>query len=570
MKRFISIFIAALIIASSIPFSAFASTSVINITEKQMTDNAYKNIENALNEASINATKNNPYVINLPSGNYTLKSGLHIYSYTTLNLKPDTVLLKGFTDGNMLKLGKKEEANSAYDGYENITVNGGVWNGNFKGACIMRFAHCNNITVKNCTLQNQKNAHHLELAAAANFTINNCIFEGYYKTESTDGLAVQIDVIHSSSHFSSYEEYDDTPCKNITVNGCKFSDVYSGVGTRSGVVGSYFNNIRITNNTFTEIRDLGICAFNFRNSLISNNRIDGATVGIIFQSFPEMNVKNRFFMPNLNTASTTIYKNTKSYIKNNSINVSNNTSRGNSSGIAVYGGYVSGDYAKELKINAGEYYTEGLSVTSNKLRVASASSEGVIMEMANKCKLYSNSIISSSDSSSDGIFILGGVANTVYKNTVKGFYNGISTVNNSRKNTVKSNTIKSNSAYAVNVDEISSAYIYYGNTVKGNKLGKYFVKDKAYPLYAKDIKLKAVKSKKTGNKLSWNKIKGASGYQIYRASSKKGTYKLIKTVNKKKLSYTDKAKKGKKYYYKIRAVKKVNGTKIYGKYSNKK
>ncbi len=570
MKRFICTILTVLIVICAFPFTAHASSTVINITENQMSENAYKNIENALKEAKINATKNSPYVINLPSGNYTLKSGLHIYSYTTLNLKPDTVLLKGFESGNMLKLGVQEEANSGYDGYENITINGGVWNGNFKGSCIMRFAHCKNITVKNCVLENQKNAHHLELAAAYNFSINNCVFDGYYKTESTDGLAVQIDIIHSSSHFSSYEEYDDTPCKNITVNGCKFTDVYSGVGTRSGVVGSYFNNIRITNNTFDNVTDIGICAFNFRNSLISNNKINGATLGIIFQSFPEMNVKNRFFMPNLSSASTLIYKNTNSVIKNNVLKITNNTSRFNSSGISVYGGYVSGDYGKEIKINEGEYYTEGLSVYSNKISVNSASSDGVIMEMANKCKVYSNSIISSADSSSDGILVYGGVSNTFSKNTVKGFNNGISTVNSSAKNTFKSNTIKSNKSYAINVDESSKAYIYYGNTVKGNKLGKYYIKDKAYPLYAKDIKLTASKSKKQGNRLSWNKIKGASGYKIYRSTSKNGTYKLIKTVSKKKFSYTDKKKKGKKYYYKIRAYKSVNGSKIYGKYSNKK
>ncbi len=568
MKRFICSLLSVLIIVCAVPFTAQASSNVINITEKQMNDNAYKYIENALKEAKNNATKEKPYVINVPSGNYTLKKALHIYSNTTLNLEDDTVLLKGFTDGNMIKLGVKEEANSGYEGYENVTVNGGVWNGNFKGACIMRFAHCKKITVKNCILQNQKNAHFLELAAANNFKITNCIFEGYLKTESTDALALQIDIIHNSAHFSAYEEYDDTPCKNITVSKCTFTDVYSGVGTRSGVVGSYFDNIKIKNNTFKDLSDIAISAFNFRNSEISGNKINSATMGITFQTFPDVNAANRLYLPNDKDADTDIIKDTNSVIKNNSITVYNTTYRGNSSGISVYGGSVSAEYAKEIKVKKGKYYAEGLVLSKNKIKVHSASSGGVIMEYANKCSLKDNSIISYSDSSADGIIFLNGDNNIVSGNTVKGFFNGISAVSGSVKNKFTKNVIKSNSNYAISVDKKSKALIYYGNTVKGNKKGKYHIKSKNYPLYAKDIKLNAEKSL-SGNRLKWNKVKGVSEYKIYRSNKKNGTYKFIKTVKAKKSSYTDYNKKGSKYYYRIRAVKNVNGSKIYGKYSNK-
>lgn len=68
------------------------------------------------------------------------------------------------------------------------------------------------------------------------------------------------------------------------------------------------------------------------------------------------------------------------------------------------------------------------------------------------------------------------------------------------------------------------------------------------------VKAKRVKSKV---KLTWKKVKGADGYEIYRATSKKGKYQKIKTLKKGTIvSYTDgKAKKGKTYYYKVRAVK---------------
>lgn len=53
--------------------------------------------------------------------------------------------------------------------------------------------------------------------------------------------------------------------------------------------------------------------------------------------------------------------------------------------------------------------------------------------------------------------------------------------------------------------------------------------------------------------LSWKKAKGAKKYQIYRSTSKNGTYKKIKTT--KKLSYKNTGlKKGKMNFYKVRSV----------------
>lgn len=62
--------------------------------------------------------------------------------------------------------------------------------------------------------------------------------------------------------------------------------------------------------------------------------------------------------------------------------------------------------------------------------------------------------------------------------------------------------------------------------------------------------------------LTWKKVSGVTGYQIYRSDSKDGTYKKIATVKKAKTtSYTDKTvKAGKTYYYKIRTYKE-NGKK---------
>lgn len=86
-------------------------------------------------------------------------------------------------------------------------------------------------------------------------------------------------------------------------------------------------------------------------------------------------------------------------------------------------------------------------------------------------------------------------------------------------------------------------------------------------------KLKSVKKKGKKFKLTWTKVTGANGYEIYRSTKKSKGYKKIKTLNgNKKVTYIDGKglKKKKTYYYKVRVVKKVGGFKYYSAFSNVK
>ncbi|MCC3867878.1 fibronectin type III domain-containing protein [Terrisporobacter mayombei] len=59
-------------------------------------------------------------------------------------------------------------------------------------------------------------------------------------------------------------------------------------------------------------------------------------------------------------------------------------------------------------------------------------------------------------------------------------------------------------------------------------------------------------------KLEWNKVKGASGYRIYRSTMKNGFYRRIDEVCGKTTCYIDKElDSGTNYYYKVKAFKKV-------------
>ncbi len=90
--------------------------------------------------------------------------------------------------------------------------------------------------------------------------------------------------------------------------------------------------------------------------------------------------------------------------------------------------------------------------------------------------------------------------------------------------------------------------------------------------YFSDAKVSLKASDGTGAKLTWKKLSGASGYEIYRSTKKSGKYEKIKTVTGgKTTSYTDKkVTMGKTYYYKVRAYKKSGKTKLYSPYSGVK
>ncbi len=76
----------------------------------------------------------------------------------------------------------------------------------------------------------------------------------------------------------------------------------------------------------------------------------------------------------------------------------------------------------------------------------------------------------------------------------------------------------------------------------------------AYAATLKKPVVTATNTAPTTVKLSWKKVKGAKKYIIYRSNKKSKGYKAVKTVTK--TSYTNKKLTcGKKYYYKVAAVK---------------
>ncbi len=79
-------------------------------------------------------------------------------------------------------------------------------------------------------------------------------------------------------------------------------------------------------------------------------------------------------------------------------------------------------------------------------------------------------------------------------------------------------------------------------------------------------KITASKTSATGAKISWSKVSGVKGYELYQAKTSAGNYQLLTSTTgsgyvKKSLT------KGRTYYYKLRAYTIVNKKKVYSAYT---
>lgn len=153
---------------------------------------------------------------------------------------------------------------------------------------------------------------------------------------------------------------------------------------------------------------------------------------------------------------------------------------------------------------------------------------------------------------SDGYF--------VYRATSKnGTYKLVATVRGRYNNYYIDSSLSSGKNYYYKV----AAYRTYKNQ-KGRGEYTSAVLGATKPATVSGVKATAQSGKKI--KISWSGTSGANGYEIYRATSKKGKYKKVATTTAK--SYTNKSlTKNKTYYYKVRAYKTVSGKKVYGSYS---
>lgn len=542
--------------------------------ENAASDNA-KVIQAAFDEAKNKASDKNRYRIYFPKGEYHINTTLNIFSNTELYLDEKTTLVQDAPKGqNIVKAGDFSQKHILYNGFRNIKIDGGKWDMQFNGSCAMRFGHCTNLSIRNVNITNILDAHHIEAAAVDTLSITDSTFTSSLRRGSNSCEAIQLDILHDSKHFPGFEEFDDTPNKNVTISGCTFSNLHSGIGTRSAVVSKYFDNVVIENNKFENIQEKAISCFNYKNSKIINNTFTNVNSGICFEYLPNnffgaysqrMYIANDKSIGKINSKSSTV-------ISGNVMNIKQMAE--SSYGIYAYGAKVDASTAKANGIVAGDYTINDLSIDNNTITVEENSSKsyGIYITGVNKSEISSNTLTdySSAKDGINGINICASKKNVIKNNNISGaFNNGISIFNKSfpgSKNLlITSNSISGVKSYGIRVAEFSYATIKSDNNISAGLSPLCLYSQN----YSQNVPTPSVKSKgySLRNKplIRFSSLNGSAGYKVSR-SAYNGTFKEIATVYGENLNFEDKSSTAfSKNYYRVTPIYNVGGTVVTGK-----
>lgn len=587
MKKIISLLLALAVMFSfsltgTAAFAAEIKYSDIVIGDGELSENDRnaasdnaKVIQAAFDEAKNKASDKNRYRIYFPKGEYHINTTLNVFSNTELYLDEKTTLVQDAPKGqNIVKAGDFSQKHILYNGFRNIKIDGGKWDMQFNGSCAMRFGHCTNLSINNVNITSILDAHHIEAAAVDTLSITDSTFTSSLRKGSNSCEAIQLDILHDSKHFPGFEEFDDTPNKNVTISGCTFSNLHSGIGTRSAVVSKYFDNVVIENNKFENIQEKAISCFNYKNSKIINNTFTNVNSGICFEYLPNnffgaysqrMYIANDKSIGKINSKSSTV-------ISGNVMNIKQMAK--SSYGIYAYGAKIDASTAKANGIVAGDYTISDLSIDNNTINVEENSSEsrGIYITGVNKSEISSNTLTdySSAKDGINGINICASQKNVIKNNNISGtFNNGISIFNKpfpgSKNLLITSNSISGVKSYGIRVAESSYATIKSDNNISAGESPLCLYSQN----YSQNVPTPSVKSKgySLRNKplIRFSSLNGSAGYKVSR-SAYNGTFKEIATVYGENLNFEDKSSTAfSKNYYRVTPIYNVGGTIVTGK-----
>ncbi|CAG7616164.1 hypothetical protein PAESOLCIP111_01873 [Paenibacillus solanacearum] len=232
--------------------------------------------------------------IYVPKGVYRLTRMLRIYRNTKLMLHHEAVILRCHNDSFLLN-GQSGAAYAAYTGHGNITIEGGIWDGNilqYPDAYVgFNFGHAADVTIRDLTIKDIVWAHAIELNASRDVLVEHCRFLGYKNADDGSRFfseAIQIDVPTRLS-FGGFGQYDGTPCRNVTVRSCYFGASGTagtaawacGVGTHGAIHDVWTSNVKIVGNTFENLTYWAVRLFKWNDCLVEGNTMVNCGGGVL-------------------------------------------------------------------------------------------------------------------------------------------------------------------------------------------------------------------------------------------------------------------------------------------------
>ncbi len=273
---------------------AFQTVEGATAYDETISNGSFSDFRQALLNAKEKGTANHIYKIHITK-DLRINQSVGIYSNTMIVVDKNVKIIRNLPAGDggtTFRVGKPGSSASGYY-YRNITIQGGIWDGNVRskdtGFCTFKVNHSHNVKFLNMTIQNDLEGHMIEAGSVngltisrVNFKNHKCYFKAhknkndYYEHEE----ALQLDVnLYETTAIGNYDKYQN---KNVTVDRCNFTNLGRGIGSHNSIDGCYFTNMKFTNNTFKNIKSYAIGAINYRNSKIQNNKILNCGSGILF------------------------------------------------------------------------------------------------------------------------------------------------------------------------------------------------------------------------------------------------------------------------------------------------
>lgn len=502
-----------------------------------------------LSEVRPLATDTNPYKVIIPPGSYQLTGTICTYSNIHLYAVGAVITKTSPNKHLLLRLGSPEESTGGYEGYRNITIEGGTWDSNYEvcenkeqpgGFVGFRIGHASHVLIKDVTFLNNLKSHFLEFGGVKDARVTGCTFRGYWKPYEAGGQeCIQIDACRDFI-FPNYLPYDGTTCEDIYIDGNTFEDVFAGVGSHSMMFDRPYRNIRITNNTFRNIRKRAVWCLNYKDSEVSGNTMENVGGGVYVRSVYSGNTHLMEGQPADNTMNQ---QPENLVIRNNKIKMAKSCNIGNSFwrsfGVQIIGEQVRNSLTG---VPDGQYVIKGVTVEGNTI---SGPGNGIRLSLADNCSVSSNvvKLQKASKYANMGIYLGAGCQNTIMGNTVeKARGNGIYVYNggtaykvSSTNNVISGNKVDSCYADGILIDPLSNQTTLNKNIAVKNEgsgiavyrssvtslNGNQAKENHNYGIYAERANIQAQKM----NEMSGNK----GAYAMY-MSGCKGKTQSLKTI----------------------------------------
>lgn len=428
-----------------------AGVVTVNVTADELSVDACGAIQQALSLAEDDASGATFYKVVVEPGSYDLYGALVIHSNTCLSLNGVTLRRAG--TANMLLAGGDRYDAEGYC-YRNITIEGGVFDGNAGSGTMIKLGHAKNVLLKNVTVMDNRNSHMIEAAGIDGFTVTGCTFTDQISANKDGYEAIQLDVL-KSPNFEGYRS-EDLSMRNVLVEDCAFINCPRGVGSHTAVLNNPHRNIIICNNMFSNMASVAIEGYNWVDCRITGNVIDTAPRAIALYTAGDGTYTSASIAAEGGTEAH--YEDVKpnywtnGFIENNVITnsgvIEDKYERGRErSAISVMGVNITGG-----SIPAGEYTCINVAVKHNIIQMKG---NGIRAEYARNLVIEGNEIksLGSANSNDYGVVVRNNTTNTyINKNYMTDIpVNGIQIADNCNIKRMTFNEIYRTGKYGVGI-----------------------------------------------------------------------------------------------------------------------